>query len=682
MRRRTVRRSTVFLLLSVSLVRTGAAAGIVRQGPATSRSELLAALDLELPELAAVQQAVRRGDEREAATALVRHLRTRSRPRWPVDPFAVGHSTNASVSRARAVLRNRFESIGIVWQFGETVDWGFNPTTQPDSRWAANHEWTWQLNRHRAWLDLASAYYETGDEQYARKLAELIRDWIRSCPPPTDRADNGPGSKWRTIEAGIRCGTIWPAVWPRVLASRSFDEETWLLWLASWVDHARYLMRFKTSGNWLTMEANGLYHVGALFPEFRDAALWRAAALERLAAELDAQVYPDGAQIELAPGYHSVSLCNFLGPVESVSRTGFEVPPGYVEKLERMYDYLLSSMQPTRRMPPFNDSSEGDVARYFETAVRLFPHRRDFRWLWTDGREGEPPPAPTRCLRYAGQVFFRSGWERDAVWLGFDAGPFGYGHQHEDKLNVILTAYGAPLLVEGGVYTYDASIWRRWVLSSRAHNVVLMDGLEQNRRKSPRQTWVVREPVALRFATNAEVAVAEAAYDEGWGREARRLAVHRRRVVHLLPDLFVVHDRLTPMDTTAHRYEALFHLDAADAVVSGLWVRTVRSGPNLSLVAYGADRVDVIRGQTNPVVLGWLPAPSRGYGAMRPIPTVVFQRVAEGPVELTFVLRPAPAETVDPPPRSVRVAEQELEIELADGRRRAVRWEWSEPPGQ
>ena len=29
-------------------------------------------------------------------------------------------------------------------------------------------------------------------------------------------------------------------------------------------------------------------------------------------------------------------------------------------------------------------------------------------------------------------------------------GPFGYGHQHEDKLGVTLTAYGKALLVEGG----------------------------------------------------------------------------------------------------------------------------------------------------------------------------------------------------------------------------------------
>jgi hypothetical protein len=102
-------------------------------------------------------------------------------------------------------------------------------------------------------------------------------------------------------------------VYHRFLTARAFDDDAITLFVKSYVEHAEYLMAFKTTGNWLTMEANGLYHVGALFPEFKDAARWRATALERLTAELDIQVYPDGAQIELAPGYHGVSVQNFLG---------------------------------------------------------------------------------------------------------------------------------------------------------------------------------------------------------------------------------------------------------------------------------------------------------------------------------------------------------------------------------
>ncbi len=514
------------------------------EGPRLDRAALLEAADWSWPALADGSNAWARGDAVGAAVALARHLRTRTVPRWPQDPAAVGRAPGASTSRARAAMRHRMESIGIPWEFGERIDWAFNPTTQPDSKWPRNHEWTWQLNRHAEWTALAQAFYDTGDEAYAQKLAEQIRSWIHDCPVPVERPDNGPSSRWRTIEAGIRAGIVWPNVWSRILASRSFDDDTLLLWLASWVEHAQYLMKFKTGGNWLTMEANGLYHVGALFPEFRKADAWRRTALERLTAELDIQVYPDGVQFELAPGYHWVSLMNFLGPVRLSKRTPFAPPPAHLARLERMFDYFVACMQPDRRMPPFNDSGANDVRRPLAEAAEWFPNRADFRSVASNGRDGVPPPSPFRVLPWAGQVFFRSSWDTNATWLAFDAGPFAYGHQHEDKLNVILSAHGRPLLIEGGNYTYDASQWRRHVLSSRAHNVVLVDGQELNRRKSSKETWVVREAVPLRWGTNETADWAEAAYDEGWGRDARRLARHTRQVVFVKPNLFVAIDRL------------------------------------------------------------------------------------------------------------------------------------------
>lgn len=52
-----------------------------------------------------------------------------------------------------------------------------------------------------------------------------------------------------------------------------------------------------------------------LFHEFKEAAEWRWFATHRLPDDLELQVYPDGAQYEVAPGYHNVSLNNFLGIV-------------------------------------------------------------------------------------------------------------------------------------------------------------------------------------------------------------------------------------------------------------------------------------------------------------------------------------------------------------------------------
>jgi hypothetical protein len=141
------------------------------------------------------------------------------------------------------------------------------------------------------------------------------------------------------LEAGIRMSREWPEIYHRLLRSPDvFPDDVLLAMVDTMRRHADYLDAFPSAGgNWLTMEANGEFHVGALFPEFRDAPRWREKALERLRREINAQVYPDGAQIELTPGYHNVALVNFVGALRLARRNDVPLPPGYQEGLEKMY---------------------------------------------------------------------------------------------------------------------------------------------------------------------------------------------------------------------------------------------------------------------------------------------------------------------------------------------------------
>ena len=42
----------------------------------------------------------------------------------------------------------------------------------------------------------------------------------------------------------------------------------------------------------------------------------------------------------------------------------------------------------------------------------------------------------------------RSGWETNANYLMCDAGPVGYRHAHQDKLNLVVWAYGRQILFD------------------------------------------------------------------------------------------------------------------------------------------------------------------------------------------------------------------------------------------
>ncbi len=613
------------------------------KGPRLSDAQLLASLDGDFPGLGDVIALRDRADTSASLAALAVFVRAKEEPadfgqRAKRDP-------RADTSAAEKVLEHRFVVVGIPHTFGRDIDWGFNPTTVPGSKYERDHEWTWQLNRHGAWVSLALAYQATGDERFAREFDVQFSDWVGDCPVPADGANQRPYSKWRTIEAGIRMSWTWPSIFTIFRRSPSVRDQTLIVMVKSMIEHGRYLHRYPTSGNWVTMEMNGLYHAGVLLDFVREARDWREFAASRLLAELDAQVYPDGAQIELTPGYHNVALRSFLGPVEVAGAYHYDLPDGYLAKLERMFAYNMWVMRPDRSAPRWNDSWHVDVPGTLMKGLSLFPHRKDFQWIATDGREGTPPDHTSHLFPYAGQVAMRSGWQRDALFLGFEVGPFGYGHQHEDKLGIVIFAYGKELLVEAGSYAYDASKWRRYVLSSYAHNVVLVDGQGQARRGLPREQYVSNQPLDAAFQSNERCDYARGVYEQGFGRREDCPARHVREVAFLKQaQLFVVRDTLEPLDGKAHSYQALFHLDAEEVNVDtegGIVETRDPQVANLRIVPLSGEglKTRIVRGQESPVVQGWLPK-SHGIRGVRPIPTVEYERRSAEPVCFVTVFQP------------------------------------------
>jgi len=662
--------SVYALLALASAVLAVGPTDTTEHGPRLSDNELLDSLDPDFPALSRVVTLRDRGDITSALSALAAFIRDKEEPadfgqRAKRDP-------QADTSYAERVLGHRFVVVGIPYTFGRDIDWGFNPTTTPDSKYDRDHEWTWQLNRHGAWVGLAHAYQATGNERFAREFDSQFRDWVKDCPVPVQGANQRPYSKWRTIEAGIRMSWTWPTVFTIFRKSTSVKDETLISMVKSMIEHGRYLQRYPTGGNWVTMEMNGLYHVGALLQFIQEAKGWREFAISRLLKELDVQVYPDGAQVELTPGYHNVALRSFLGPVDVAAAYSFRLPDAYLAKLERMFAYNMWVMRPDRDTPRWNDSWHVNVVETLRKGFALFPHRKDFQWVATDGREGTAPDHTSHFFPYAGQVVMRSGWQRDALFLGFEAGPFGYGHQHEDKLGIVIFAYGKPLVVEAGSYAYDASKWRRYVLSSYAHNVVLVDGQGQKRRGLPRGQYISEKPLDLAFHSDSCYDYARGSYTGGFGRRDHCPARHVREVALLKQaGLFLVRDTLESLDGKSHSYEALFHLDAENVGGDrqrGIVETSDPNGANVRIVPLsGSDlQTTIVRGQETPVVQGWLP---RGHGirGVRPIATVVYKRRSANRVCFLTVFQPLCHGTED---RVSMISEHDgrIRIRYASGR--------------
>jgi len=461
---------------------------------------------------------------------------------------------------------------------------------------------------------------------------------------PAD-SGNSARSAWRTIETGIRAAQVWPELWYRFLLSPAMTDDALLVFLRAYADHARHLMAFHTTGNWLAMEGNGLFHVGVLFPEFKDAKAWRDTAAGWIYAELNNQVYPDGVQIELSSGYHHVSQSNFLALYRIARLNEMPLPGDYLARLEKMYDFDVYGAMPDRRLPGVQDGSYYDVHRTLTEAAELFPARQDFRWYATDGAQGQPPHETSHAFPYAGYYVMRSGWDSEARWLLFDGGPFGYGHQHEDKLEIIVSAYGKNFLVDPGNFTYERSKWRSYFIDSPSHNVVLVDGEPQRRRGHPRETYVVKEPLAHVWSSDAKSDYVEATFDEDFGGAVKRSVSHTRSVLFVKPDFWVVLDTLTAKDAGEHTYDALFHFDAK-VKAEGLRLVTQNAGEANLTVAARPDpglSLKIVEGQEDPVQ-GWLPG---GLSSVRPAPVGIYATRGRT-THILYVLAPAPKGAPDP----------------------------------
>ncbi len=617
-------------------------------GPRVTDVDFYSELDLGLPGLEAVAKAVRDGDYCAAEHCLAEYYRNRKAPVWSVMwqdmPSPEKRPKDFDTSAADDTVRHLLTSAGVPHQFGKRIDWSINPTPQ------VYHEWTWQLSRHPMWVALQKAYWATGNETYAREFNDQMVAWVEDNPVPDDNG-NYPWSRWRTIEAGIRTLDAWPTCFFGFLSSPSFTDHGIVTMLKSFYEHGRHLRNYPTQGNWLTMEMNGLFNIAVLFPEFRKALEWREFAARKLYDDMLVQVYPDGAQTELAPGYHGVALQCFMGIFKTAKMNGLELPEDFLSRLEKMFGYYEKIATPDLGMPPVNDSGwRIKVTPFLQEGHAFFPEHKSFQYFASNRMDGSKPDFTSVWMPYTGWAVMRTGWETEDAYLHFDVGPFSTGHSHEDKLSFIIDAKGTRLLTEGGTYPYDSSQWRKYVRSSYAHNVTLVDGLQQHRAVDDRRYAKVDAPLPNIFLTNERYDFAEGWYDEGFGTNNDRTVTQYRAILFIKPRFWAMFDLFTPSDEQAHTYETMFHLNNDNAVLDEKTLAVTGTDfcrPNLAIMPARKTglSVAIVKGQETPFVQGWLPTVDY---TLRPIATPVFQRKISGQFLEPYLLLPIGAGEENP----------------------------------
>lgn len=592
--------------------------------------EVIKSFSEEFLKTSEIEKALENKDLMTAKHKFAEYFRNRTAPMFSVqecseEDIKIADMACAHIFQPKPIVHNP-EKI-------EPFDWKADPMDYS--------QWTIAWNRHLHWSSLARAYVAKKEECYAQEFAFELCQWLKEIPIFIDKGVSfiigtvyEPGRLSHFLDAGIRLGEPWWESFEVFRKSKSITADVMVHFLDGVITQADYIADFRagdTLGNWGAAATAGLLVAAVMLPEHKNAAKWKEIAFKRIQEILDVQFYPDGAQIELTPTYQCGAVEHVVSAIKIAKANGVALDID-IERFEKIFEYLLKISTPNRTSPAFNDSSWKPLAQVFKLAYSLFDKRDDFLWFADEGKSGNVPREKSLFLPYAGYAIMRTGYGENDVYTAFDVGPHGFSHQHEDKLNFVITYGKTTLLTEGGVYNYDYSPHHLYTLSSRAHNVILVDGMPQ-RRAEKKETHTTTTPIDAGWTSNSEFDYAKGIYSDGFSDGKNYVNVVHEREIKFEKQLnrWQVCDTLIPDNDKEHSYKALFHFDTEEItyVSSENKIIVKRDGKTLTLMPREKlpFSVEIINGVTNPEVQGWARLDS---GEVVPRPAVVFAWECKG----------------------------------------------------
>ena len=591
-------------------------------GPILTEAQFFSMLDTKIEAYRNASAAYADGRIEEARHLFAEHVRATT----DIDKFFdLGGKPYRPVidGRLKAVIddamKNRLSSCGEAYQFGEEIDWFANPTY---NKYA---EWTWQLTRHGFIGALASMYCATGEEKYAEKAVWYMLSWIKQALRPEDGTSPYATLCWRTIECGLRIQQ-WTDILHKLMPSPAMsDEALCLIFRSNYETCHRLRVDHAKGTNWLVMEMTGLAKHSMAFPVFAESEDFLNYALEKLNETFFMQMHPDGFQYELSTCYHRVVVNQCMVVANLLERYGGRMSREFYDTIERALLVYIRLSGSGFIVPDLSDGDFGNVLGFLCGHTVHFPENESFRYVVSGGKEGCMTLPTFDVLENSGIVVGRDTWENAGrVSFLFDAGKFGSNHQHEDKLNLLVSAFGKPLLVESNRYAYDTSAIRQYVLASPSHNTVLVDGMGQNRRKDfkwlPEMLTSIEE---IPTYTSDAIDYARGVYNEGYGAQASHLATHTREVIFVKkPKMgypFVVSVDTFTSDEE-HTFEAIWHYDTKEELKVN---ENTYSFSEMTTILLGeCGEVSIVKGQEEPTVQGII-CRSCVQGDYEGIPTIL-----------------------------------------------------------
>lgn len=369
--------------------------------------------------------------------------------------------------------------------------------------WNGRHEshlWNYQLHYFGFAPLAARALAERSDVSVWKACRRLIESWI-------GEARVGRSDGWDAYPISLRV-VNW--IYAYALVTEREDESFLAKWRASIFDQLGFLNRHLEHhllANHLLKNVKALVVGGLFFQNER----WLKAGERLLWRELDEQVLADGGHYERSPMYHAQVLADFLESYALLLAFERMKRDAKIEaQLQAMADFLSAMSYADGTLALFNDSANTAETRpqpILKTAKRVVGSSSQVK---TD-------------FPQTGYYVWASSNEREKIIVDAGAPSVAYNtaHAHCDLLSYELRLDGQPFIVDSGVHGYGGDRFREYCRSTRAHNTVMFDGVEQS------EVWST-----FRMARQATVLNADASGDDTTWNFCGTFERYDRRVIH------------------------------------------------------------------------------------------------------------------------------------------------------
>jgi len=530
----------------------------------------------------------------------------------------------------------------------------------------------WELNKHLHFVDLGKAYWITGEEKYAQEFITQLLSWIKDNPFKM-------GINWTQNLIVAQRIISWIFAFNLFLHSTHFNERILVEFLKSLLLHGRYIpphFEFAPkASNHLIGNVCGLFMLGFMFPEFKEAKKWRETSLNILYEQVAKQIYNDGVDYEQSTSYHRYVVEFCLIPIMLCLINKTQLSNGFMKKIEKMLEFIMHILKPDGYVHPisdadgarvfnFNNAHINDHRSYLALGALIF-NRGDFKEiagdnfeeiLWFFGTEGFQkyqkikgllPKQHSKPFYDGGYFIMRSGWGKDSLHLFFDCGHIGMGdwndenyatHGHSDLLNFGLYAYGETFITDIGSYTYTGSKkWHDYFRSSKGHNVIIIDDEDQSILTT---TWAIKnraKPLHAKWFSSPSFDYVTGAHN-GY-RRLQYPVIHCRKILFIKHKYWIIIDDIEGVGE--HTIDSYFHFFPNLKVNLDFKTKICQiEGIKASLCIYPVFLTEaegkVIEGLTEPIE-GWY---SYDYGHKEPAPILKYRTKSIYPITIYTILYP------------------------------------------